>query len=672
MTRRLILLAIGALLAASVHTATAQAGTYHMDVCGLSGSPSPFGPASGAGVTASSACGNGGNGYQLNAGTSVGYNQGASWSTTAPAGIAITHVYTQYDRSNGVGDGKGYYGAFNWDGGVSNQITDTFSTYGCCQFNFYSAHLSWAITCRWSSGCTFPAYMYVGQIDVTLDEPGGPSVGGGGALWSSSGWVRGTWPVGFSASDPSGVCGSAIGLTGQTIPGPGAAPNHGGYTQCPNWNWSTNIDTAASSGSSGAGAGGMTLGISATNAAGVSSYISRAVYADNVTPNVSLSGPSYALDNAGEQYVTARAAAGPSGVSGINCSVDGGAYQYYPGAAATVGLLGAGIHHTTCVSYNNARDVNGNVAASAPRTLTTVIAVPTLSSIWFSKLHNPLRCRLVRKRQRVAAHYRYVRRHGHRVRVRVPAHYRTVKVKQCHARVVRRRVAYWTTAVRHHRRVRVKHYRWVRSVVFPSTSHATIKHVGYGGRATVQGWLGSSWLAPVPGQVVIVYTAPDNGQGVFSPAAFAVTDANGLWSATLPPGPSRIVDVGYGGALGGAVTASASPQIMLDVPAHMHLRRTPRAHVPWGSRVRFTGYLAGGYVPPRGELIRVRLGLGSAHTTVATVQTKPDGTFAFSYTFGAGSPSDVRPYWFQFITLPETAYPFTQGASRKVHVTVGG
>jgi hypothetical protein len=75
------------------------------------------------------------------------------------------------------------------------------------------------------------------------------------------------------------------------------------------------------------------------------------------------------------------------------------------------------------------------------------------------------------------------------------------------------------------------------------------------------------------------------------------------------------------------------------------------------------------YVPLRGEHLRVRLGIGSAHTTVATIATQPDGRFSFSFRFGAGNV--VRRYWFQFLTLPEGDYPFTPGASRKVYVTVG-
>jgi hypothetical protein len=654
-----------AVMAASwLSTGRAQAGTFSMLVCGLSGSPAPFSASAGGGMSATAACGNGGAGYEINApGGHVGLNQAGSWNTTAPAGISIVHAYTQYDRSAGVGSGNGYFGEFYWDGGTSAQITNAFSTYGCCQANFSSQHLGWTVICRFNSGCNYPAYVYVGQINITLSETQAPSITGSGALWNSSGWVRGTWQVGFGASDPSGICSSSIALGGQGIGGPGAAPNQGNYQQCPDALWATNIDTSRS------GTGAMGLGISATNAAGVSGNVARTVYVDNTRPSLRLSGPALAYANAGVQYVNVTASAGPSGVSGISCSVDGGAYQYFPGSATSIGIAGAGVHRTTCVAYNNARDAAGNVAASAPQSATTTIIEPTLSAIWFPTIRNPLRCRTVRRRQKVAAHYKYLRRHHKRVRVRVRAHYRTVKVADCRARVVRRRVAYWTTVRRRHHRKRVKHYRYVRSVVFPSAGHSVAKHARFRAGTTIQGWLGTSWLAPLPAQPLTIYAAPDNGQGRFVPVTYALTGSNGIWTATLPPGPSRIVEVAYGGGAGGAVIGSVSGQIKLKVTAPVRLIRTPRKHVHWGSRLRFVGDLPGGYVPQRGEHLRVRLGIGSAHTTVATIATRPDGRFGFSFRFGAGNV--VRRYWFQFLTLPEGDYPFTPGASRKVYVTVG-
>ena len=337
-----LIAAMTVLIAALTVASGAQAGTFYLNTCGYSGSPAPFGAVQGSGVSAASACGNGRLGYEISSPGGVPNYAGASWSTTAPAGITITHVYTQNDLSKNI-QGAGYYTSFNWDGGTTGQLPNSFGAgagaTGCCVQNFSSQHLSWAMTCRYST-CSSAASMDIGSLTVSLYESQAPALGASGALWNSSGWIRGTWPIAMSASDPSGVCTSSIGLSGQLFSGPNTSPNQSNYQQCPDPSWSTSINTGASSGSSGTGAGSMTLAVGGVNAAGVPALAARTIYVDNVAPSVQLSGPAFALANAGWQYVTARAAAGPSGVAGISCSTDGGAYQYYPGSSATVRLGG--------------------------------------------------------------------------------------------------------------------------------------------------------------------------------------------------------------------------------------------------------------------------------------------------------------------------------------------
>jgi hypothetical protein len=63
--------------------------------------------------------------------------------------------------------------------------------------------------------------------------------------------------------------------------------------------------------------------------------------------------------------VTAAATAGPSGVAGISCSVDGGPAQWYGTATAQIPVSGDGEHVAQCFAENNAVDVNG--ASATPR-----------------------------------------------------------------------------------------------------------------------------------------------------------------------------------------------------------------------------------------------------------------------------------------------------------------
>ena len=58
----------------------------------------------------------------------------------------------------------------------------------------------------------------------------------------------------------------------------------------------------------------------------------------------------------------------------------------------------------------------------------------------------------------------------------------------------------------------------------------------------------SSAGVPLAGQPVAILTAPDNGSNAFAQAAAVTTGPDGSWTATLPPGPSRIIEASYAGS----------------------------------------------------------------------------------------------------------------------------
>ncbi|MGH2902833.1 MAG: hypothetical protein ACRDK7_04515 [Solirubrobacteraceae bacterium] len=74
-----------------------------------------------------------------------------------------------------------------------------------------------------------------------------------------------------------------------------------------------------------------------------------------------------------------------------------------------------------------------------------------------------------------------------------------------------------------------------------------------------------------------------------------------------------MVEAVYSG--GPATEGSTSPQIARTVPAEVKLVRVWPQKVPWGGKVHITGRLLGGYLPPGGALVRMRLGTGKAYTT---------------------------------------------------------
>ena len=261
---------------------------------------------------------------------------------------------------------------------------------------------------------------------------------------------------------------------------------------------------------------------------------------------------------------------------------------------------------------------------------------------------------------------------GHKlVKVKQRARTKVVKATRCHPRTAVQRVSVWVTVRRHGKKVRVKRTKLERVVLTPHLVDSSTRRVGYGGRATVNGWLGSSSGIALGGQPVSVLTAPNNGLGEFATAATVTTAADGSWSADLPAGPSRLVEAVYGG--GPTTEPSVSAQAHLIVPGRVKLIRVAPRRVPWGGTVRIVGQLQGGYLPPGGALVRLRIGAGSAYTTYGVEEhVTGSGRFSTTYTFGAGDPSVHRSFWFQIASLPMGDYPYAPAASGRRSVVVGG
>ena len=358
--------------------------------------------------------------------------------------------------------------------------------------------------------------------------------------------------------------------------------------------------------------GPNTLRIGAWDAAGELVGASRTIYVDNQQPTISLSGPTDAPSTAGTQYVTATASAGPSGVAGVWCSVDGGSGRWYSGASARVPVSGVGQHQVLCVAENNAVDGNGNHGVSATETFGMKIGVPTVTAIAFSKRAPRLHC------SRVVRHV-------------------AAAEKRCK----------------------------------PFTGNTTSLVVRHSHTTEVSGWLGTYTGNALAGQTVAVLAAADNGRKTFKPVAAARTAANGSWRATVPAGPSRLIQAAYGGGPG--VQASRSELMHEIVPAKIQLLSVSPQAIAWGQTVRIVGKLDGGYLPPGGALVRLRIGLGSAYTTFGVHEhVSGTGRFATTYTFGLGAPSIRRVYWFQVASLPMGDYPYAPASSRRISVTVGG
>jgi hypothetical protein len=481
------------------------------------------------------------------------------------------------------------------------------------------------------------------ELVMTVSETVGPSVAAPTGLWATNGWVRGKWPVILTGDSPSGMCGLVADFANQSLPGVTSAQDLAVWHQCSAPPLNDLVITQ------GYPDGPESLHIGGWDAAGETVDHTKTIWVDNQQPTVSLSGPTGGPSTA-PQYVTATAAAGPSGVAGISCSVDGGSSQWYASSTAQVPVSGVGMHQVACYSMNNAVDQYGDNGTSAVETYGIKIGLPTITGVAFSKLVDKLRCHRAVERTRS----------GHRK-----------AVTRCHVRSVRRRVKVWVTVRRHGRKVRVRRLKTVRLLLKPHVLNQSRRLVGHGRSTTVDGWLGTTGGLALGGQTVEVLTAPDNGDDNFRVAATATTAANGGWIARLPAGPSRLVEAYYGGS--STTESSQSMPVRLVVPAKVKLLRVWPRRVPWGGTVRLTGILVGGYLPVGGALLRLRIGLGSAVTTYGVREhVTGGGRFSTTYTFGAGDPAVDRSFWFQVATLPMGDYPYAPGSSRRLPVVVGG
>ena len=607
----------------------------------------------------------------------------ASWQINAAPGFSIVGAHTVGNQgmvTYGVDSGMGWGGGFYWQGGGA-QVSQGEGNYSSPAIN--SPYFGWQVVCGWSTcdGSTKPGELAVLEIEIEGAETSGPSVSvAPGSLGAAGGWARGTWPIAFTADGPSGACQLAASLGGASVSQPLNEPqSQTTWHQCSAGSFSQSFNTAAVGSASG-----VPLVMWARDAAYdyqagayLSAAVTKYVNIDNDPVSVTLSGPTDAPSTAGTQYVTATATAGPSGVQGIACSVDGAPNEWYPGASARVPVSGIGDHAIRCAADNNAVDPAGNHGWSSWASWGLSIRQPTVSAIGFSKLVDALRCKRVRERVNGRARWVTIHRHGKLVRVHRRARTKVVKVMHCHPRIARRRITVWTTIRRHGKPVRVKRAKMVRVIERPHVVTKTSEWVAHGRGTTVSGWLGLPNDTALGGQTVRVMTAPDNGLDDFTQAAVVTTAANGGWSTHLPAGPSRLVEAVYDG--NPTTEPSTSGQVRVVVPAKVELISVWPRRVPWSSpghpgTVHIVGRLVGGYLPPGGALVRLRIGSGSRYTTYGVQEyVTGNGRFSTSYTFGDGLPSVYQTFWFEISSLPMGGdYPYAPADSRKLTVLVGG
>jgi len=202
-----------------------------------------------------------------------------------------------------------------------------------------------------------------------------------------------------------------------------------------------------------------------------------------------------------------------------------------------------------------------------------------------------------------------------------------------------------------------------------AASLATRATVAFGQPVKLHGLLMSSAGLPIAGQPVTILSAPDNGSNAFTQAAAVTTGADGRWTATLAPGPSRIIEASYAGS---PTILPATGYATVITPAKIVLRSVTPDRTPWGSTVRITGRVLGGYIPATSKLLRLDLGIVGI-PGLSKIQgipnVAPDGTFTTTYKFGRYQ--GVVRFWLQVSSLAEADFPFSPWHSKRWIVTVG-
>jgi hypothetical protein len=664
-------------VALGMWVSSSSAATVTMGACANGGVPlsSDWTTAGGlgGGITPSDNCTAGGRMDVTNTGA-VAPGGFGHWETTTPAGMQLLSFSVPANAalinpatSNDDG-GSGLSARYVWDSG--NQLVSDSGTNCCGGLHYASAaggavngrHFSVEAYCTFSGqSCGLPTAAggsadIVDVKDLTLTAEDdvapalstAPALASGTDLWQAGPWVRGPFNLWFTASNStgSGVCAIAAYLDGTTLSGGSSqAPNSTMWQQCIGSRpYETGLDTGQYANDE------HTLEFDSIDAASPSNHgaSSHQVGFDNTPPTIALAGPGDVASAGSTQNVTATATAGPSGVHGITCSVDGAAARFYASATAQIPVSGLGAHQVSCFGQNNAVDSSGQVAVSGTQTFNISLRNPTSSSSTFAKIVDKEICKRVSKR----------------------VHHKVRKVRQCKPRTIKKREIVTKVVKRHGKKVRVKKVRVVRVPVLPHALAKPKLRVGFGHSVTLSGVLGSQGGA-LAGQPLSILAAPENGLGQYAAIATVTTGSDGSWSVKIPAGPSRLLEAAYAGNADNEPATSAP--VKLTVPARVRIRSVTPLHVAWGGTIHIHGRLYGGYLPAGGALVRLRYGAGGSQITYGVkTHVGGDGAFTTSFTFGPGNPSHHVKVAFQVASLPTGDYPFAPARSNTVTVIVGG
>jgi hypothetical protein len=147
--------------------------------------------------------------------------------------------------SYGVDSGAGWGGGFYWQGGGAQTHQ---GQVGYSSPPLFSSYFGWQVVCGSSTcnGVTQPGEISILGLELEAAEASGPAVYvTPGSLGAASGWVRGAWPISFSADGPSGACQLAASVGGSSVSQPLNEPvSQVTWHQCPASLFAQSFNTA--------------------------------------------------------------------------------------------------------------------------------------------------------------------------------------------------------------------------------------------------------------------------------------------------------------------------------------------------------------------------------------------------------------------------------------------
>jgi hypothetical protein len=203
-----------------------------------------------------------------------------------------------------------------------------------------------------------------------------------------------------------------------------------------------------------------------------------------------------------------------------------------------------------------------------------------------------------------------------------------------------------------------------------SRTERTTASVGFNRRRSIRGTLTEATGKPIVGAAVEFSSRLDRIGADYKPVGSAITDERGRFRYLPRRGASRTIRAGYR-AFTLDEQLSTIADATLRVAAGVRLTATRR--VRDGHQAHFKGRLLGG--PGQGGVVVTIYAIGSRSPgarhliPVETLRSDRRGRFRYSYRF-RGVAGRIT-YRFQAVVRAQRSYPYADGRSRPIAVTVG-